>query len=805
MVFQKTILLLIALHIHVFSFSHDACNSVFTGQIRDDSNQPVIGAGVLLMPGQSGGLSDAEGKFRFENLCPGKYEVRIQYLGYEDIVLHIDVNGIVNRVITLKELPTVLHEVVIEHHDADNTEHANNFVQLNEKQLEESAGKSLGESLRDLSGVSTIQTGPGIFKPVIHGVHGQRVLILNSGVVQEGQDWGADHAPEIDPFIASNIVVIKDASAIKYGNGALGGVIVLNPPELPDQPGLAGTFNSVFQSNGRSATVSGLLEGGVAGHEGWGWRLQGTGKRTGDFNTSSYILSNTGIRELNFSASGGYHKPTKGFDVFFSHFHSDLGILRGTAIGNQDDLAAAMEREEPEYTSGFSYNIAAPYQDVSHNLLKLNSHFKTQHGEWRFQYGFQNNNRKEFDQRIGELSKTPSIDLQLNTHTIEGEWETVHSKKRTVSIGVNASLQNNRNIFGTRRIPFLPNFTNLSSGLFGVAKLYMHNWVLDFGARYDYLHYAVSGFDFKNSLYRTSLEFHNPSTTTGATVHLSEHHTVNLNVSTAWRPPHVAELYSLGTHQSAAAIEYGLLLNDSTNEVMDIHDVNFKTEKAIKTVVTYKGEWDNFSVEIGPYVNEIFNYIYLRPLGITKNVRGVYPYFRYTQTNALFLGTDITGTWKIREDFSVSTRASLLRASDQRNNDYLIFIPSNNYEAILRYERPVNSVFRNFYIESKTRYTAKQSRAPRVVTVREIKDAEEQNKDPFGDDQSIFDFMAPPKGYWLWDVSAGVSVKSKRTQYDIRLSSENTLNEQYREYTNRFRYYADDLGRNIILSLKCIF
>ena len=100
---------------------------------------------------------------------------------------------------------------------------------------------------------------------------------------------------------------------------------------------------------------------------------------------------------------------------------------------------------------------------------------------------------------------------------------------------------------------------------------------------------------------------------------------------------------------------------------------------------------------------------------------------------------------------------------------------------------------------------SRQSRAPRVVTVEEINDAHEQGKDPFENDDSNFDFMEAPPGYFLWNVAAGVSVKGEKTQYDFRLGSDNLLNTTYREYTNRFRYYADDLGRNFIISVKCIF
>jgi iron complex outermembrane receptor protein len=92
-----------------------------------------------------------------------------------------------------------------------------------------------------------------------------------------------------------------------------------------------------------------------------------------------------------------------------------------------------------------------------------------------------------------------------------------------------------------------------------------------------------------------------------------------------------------------------------------------------------------------------------------------------------------------------------------------------------------------------------------VVTVREINEAQEQGLDPFLDNHSNFDFMAPPPGYFLWSVAAGISLKGDKTRYDFRVGSENLLNTSYREYTNRFRYYADDLGRNLIVSIKCIF
>jgi iron complex outermembrane receptor protein len=801
----KAILLTLALYSCVATQAQTSCTSSLSGQITDASGNPLFGATILLAPGDVGQTTDAEGRYAFKNICVGVYRVKVQYVGYRDISARLQISGSIARTFRLEEELKELDEVVIQHHDAANTEYATNFTELNERQLGESAGKTLGETLKEIPGVTSLQTGPGIFKPVIHGVHGQRLLILNHGIRQEGQQWGAEHAPEIDPFLASNIIVIKDASAIKHGTDALGGVIVVNPAPLPETNTIGGTFASILQSNGRSGTISGMLEGGIKRHDGWGWRVQSTVKQSGDFQTPDYVLTNTGVREFNFSAATGYHAKKLGLDFFFSRFQSRIGILRGTAIGNMDDLVNAMERDRPLYSGTFSYQVQEPRQEVSHNLIKLNGHVSGKSGEWRFQYGFQNNNRQEFDLRIGDLSAIPAIDLRLNTHSLDTEWETYHSEKRTFSFGANAMYQENENIPGTQRIPFIPNFENLSGGVFVTSKFFLSKWTVDAGLRYDYRNYSVKGFDFKNSRYDASLNFNNVSASLGITHELTNEQSTSLNISTSWRPPHVSELYSVGTHQSAAAIEYGLMLDATTNEVRDIHELRVSPEQAVKVVAAYQIKSERVHVNISPYANYILHYIYLRPHGITRNVRGVYPYFRYAQTDALFVGADIDAAIQLNRSFIATPKVSLLRARDVVNDDYFLFIPSNRFSLDLRYERAEVSGMKNVYMESGIQHVSRQIFSPRVITVREIKDSEETGEDPFNGDESIFDFTDAPAGYYLVNAAAGFSIKTTKVQYDFRLAAENLLNQRYRDYTNRFRYYADDLGRNVIFSIKCIF
>lgn len=801
---RKLIIIILISFCHTAIRGQTLCVVKFSGTIQNEAGEPLSGALITLKNAAIGGTSNVLGEFSIATICPQSYEVTVTHIGYKEMKFTLPLFSDVVQNIKLEPEILELQEIIVQD-NLPNTDHAQNFSILTERQLEQTYGKSLGESLKELPGVNTIQTGPGIFKPVIHGVHSNRILILNYGIRQEGQQWGAEHAPEIDPFVASNIVVIKDAAAIKYGTDALGGVIVINPAPLPENNTTGGSITSVFQSNGGSATVSGMIEGGIKKKEGWGWRAQGTIKQGGDFSAPNYSLTNTGIKERNFSLATGYHEDGKGVEVYFSHFSTEIGILLGASASNIQGLQDAMERPVPQSTKKFSYSIAEPRQEVSHNLLKLNTHFRSSLGEWRVQYGFQNNSRKEFDVRIGSLSDVPSINLQLFTHTLEAELETMITRRGPTCIGVTGMFQDNNNIPGTQRIPFIPNFQNQSAGLFGIQKLIVRNFTFDAGIRYDFRGYRVSGFDFSNSRFRDQLLFHNASATLGAVMLLDKKQSLSMNISAAWRPPHVAELYSIGTHQSAASIEYGLLLNRVTNQVMPIADVRFSNEQAIKIISSYEIKSEKLMLSISAFTNYIANFIYLKPGGVTLNVRGFYPYLRYDQTNALFIGTDLAAIISVSKNWKLIPKASLLRVSDLKNNDYLLFIPANRYELAGRYEINGEHFLKNFYIESKVQFIDQQRRAPRTISIRDFNESIQQGTDPLNGSSKNFDFMDAPAAVVLCQASIGFSHMENKKRYDIRLSSDNLFNTNFREYTNRFRYYSYDLGRNIILTLNYKF
>ncbi len=132
----------------------------------------------------------------------------------------------------------------------------------------------------------------------------------------QDQEWGAEHAPNIDVNSAGSIKVIKGAGALQYGGNAIGGVIITSAPVVPLLDSLYGKTIVSASSNGRGGSISSNLTKSY--ENGWYSTLQGTLKRFGDFNAPDYVLSNTGIFERNLSVSLGYKRIDYAMDDYYS-------------------------------------------------------------------------------------------------------------------------------------------------------------------------------------------------------------------------------------------------------------------------------------------------------------------------------------------------------------------------------------------------------------------------------------------------------------------------------------------------------
>lgn len=770
------------------------CVCFIQGIVQDvATKQPIVGAVVLIKELNKGVSTDTKGFYRIANICQGKYTVIGRIVGYKEKNYTINLEHEAEQNIKLSETELHLANIDIKAQKIENLTQTKNT--LENAALDQTRGQSLGEALKQISGVTTLQTGSSIAKPVIHGMHSNRVLIMNNGIRQEGQQWGSEHAPEIDPFVAKKITVLKGAAGVRYGSDAIAGVIMLEPEALPDSATVDGEINNVYFSNGNQTANAGILQGGVRKFGktsqipySIGYRIQGTYKRGGDISTPNYKLANTGIKELNYSLSVDYKNKNWISEMFFSQFNTKIAIFSGSHIGNVSDLIEAIKRGTPLpiYTpEKFTYAIDRPYQDVQHNLLKVKNTLKNCYGVFSLTLGRQYDFRKEVDILRGDRNLIQLFKLT----TYSSEWLFEHKpflKLLTGSIGVNSLYQENLTT-GKLTKPrsstvLIPNFKNLTSGLFLIERIVRNNWEIESGFRYDIRHLNVyriprSGQNVVNNTQNNQ----NFTGTLGANYRPNSRWNFMANASSAWRAASVNELYSDGVHHGAASFERG--------------DENLSPEKALNSSFTINYISQILQAELHFYNNIINNYIFLSPTGRPAlTIRGAFPEFIYTQTDSRFNGFDLNVIVQILKHLSLNSKISYLKAQDLSNNQPLIQIPANRWENTLRYDWKKTSV------SCTNLYVAKQSRVPTKIIFSDIPSSEIVFSYYGGD------FAPPPVAYSLWSASASQQFEINAKQsLSISLTISNLLNTAYRDYLNRFRYYADEIGRNVAFRAKYSF
>lgn len=753
------------------------CNLTLTGHVylSDTARLDAAGASVKFAGRNMGAITDSTGNFRITGLCAGKYRIVVSYQGFRtlDSVFTIRRDAALNFLLfsTAQEMGsvTVTGEVI----KRDQITTAIKSI-LSGAQLEATRGLSLGESLKSIAGVNSLQMGPSISKPVIHGVYSNRVLIMNNGVRQEGQNWGNDHAPEIDPFIATKVTVIKGAASIRYGSDAVGGAILLDPKELPTKPGIGGEVNLVGMTNGRIGAASGYVEGASGGKlEGLSWRIQGTVKKAGNAQTADYYLMNTGYSENDYSATLQYDQPHYGASLYFSQFNTKIGIALASVADNASDLQQLIARGRPPDNGFFRYAFGRPDQTVNHQLFKAGAYLNLPEGLGKLDavYAYQRDTRKEYDANPADNSDTslntngiPDLNFQLNTATVDLVWEHRPIAGKIVgSIGFN--FINHENIQqGTAYQELIPNFADFGEGLFAIEKYAAGKWVLEAGARYDFRRLDVYKYDPTLVVEeRPVYNWHEPTVNVGATYKFSEHFSADYNFGTAWRAPQVIELFANGVHQSAASWEFG--------------DSSLTLEEAYNNNLSFSFNSKNLLIEAGGYVNYFHHYIYVQPdLSYITTIEGTFPAFTYKQVNALFEGIDLTVNYTFVKNFTLISKTSIVRARNLAIHDWLINVPADRFDNSLRYEWPAVGKWKNIFIEANNLVVAKQSRVP-----------------------PNSDFASPPPGYMLWGASAGFSAPFAKHELKISLAVTNLTNVDYRDYLNQFRYYFADLGRNVVL------
>ncbi len=748
------------------------CDLKVLGRVQDSHNlDPIPFANVYFMEAHQGAVSDANGFFEIPVLCQGSYHVSVSHIGCQTRELYMTVKHDTTILLELEHHSQIMDELAVA---ASAIEEATTqeIMLIDAYEISQNADKNMANMLDNLAGVSTIKNGTNIAKPIVNGLYGDRLILLNNGVTQSGQQWGADHSPEIDPLAAGKITVIKGVSTLAYQGSSLGSAILVSPPKIDSEPHFHGKVRYFFESNGLG---NGLNIRVQKHHQKFAWSLVGTAKKKGDSQAASYYLTNTGAVEGDFALQTEYnHNASLKSELFFSSFNAHFGVLRGAHIGNLTDLEEALARSEPFYTKDqFSYQIKSPYQKINHHLIKWNtSYLLNEDHKFDFTYAVQWDLRKEFDVRRSGRSVKPAMSLNQTSYFTEIKYKGYLSRDWEVSSGIQHNRKDNYNEPGTGILPLIPDYISFEMGLFAMVSKKSEQFSFELGGRYDYLDQSVA--TITSGIPKEIKRYYNYASNIGlaggGNYLFSNGINVSYNLGLASRNPGINERYSNGLHQGVSGIEEG--------------NPDLVSEQSLKNTLALGGKINaKILYEILYYDQAIENYIFLNPQNeFRTTIRGTFPVFKYSQTRARILGWDLTSTFLFSDTFQSSLRFSYLKGTDTENNIPLIYLPSNNLFLNVKYQIPRVGQWDQMAFELYNKYVFEQ-------------------KNILSDQ----DFVSPPKGYNLTGVKISGERQLSGNRLNIFLRIDNLFNVSYRDYLNRLRYFADDLGINVIMGLNLNF
>src|SRR5215207_3240948 len=272
---KKLLLFLSCLCWGLISLSQAKTRTQLSGRVTDArSGIPLSGASVYLSDSRTGTFTDSTGNYMLRNIPIGHTIIEISYTGYRTIVEHLDLTASEERSFILQ--PTMLENEGITVTAVANATSIRKapiaISRVNKSELLATSSTNIIDALSRQPGVSQLSTGPAISKPIIRGLGYNRLVVINDGVRQEGQQWGDEHGIEIDENSVSRIEIVKGPASLIYGSDAIAGVInIITTAPVPVNT-LRGNLLANYQTNNKQRSFFGNIGGN---QNGFNWNAWG--------------------------------------------------------------------------------------------------------------------------------------------------------------------------------------------------------------------------------------------------------------------------------------------------------------------------------------------------------------------------------------------------------------------------------------------------------------------------------------------------------------------------------------------------
>ncbi len=724
--------------------------------VESIGGQPLPGVQVRLPDLDRGALSDTAGRFRLGGLPCGKEVVVGFHLpGYEPHHERVHLPAAGELVVRLAPAAGFHEEVTVSALPwaAKKLEVAQTVDVVDGDSLETSAGLSIGEAVEQVPGVQNVSTGEQAGKPMIRGMTNERVLLLSDGFAHHYQEFSLRHPPNIEPYDAERIEVIRGPASVLYGAGAMGGVVNLVSPPLPagehGERSLHGEVLAGYGDNAEAATGRLKLEGAVGT---FGWRAAWTRRTADDAQTPDRELENTDYNQssgevvVGATLDGGVRVEGR-----WNHWENDFGFFLPPL---------------PHFRLGLR-------NDIGH----LEARFPGRRGEWKVALHRAQNVRKVWP---GGKHGPLAVDLDLETRIARAEWKREAGGNTRSWVLLEVRNQDN----GTRgSVPLLPNYhaSGWALAVFHEVRLVprgdLDRLVLDLGLRWDARRVTVHGTAGREELAGFSRSFGALTGSAGATWRLTREVSLVANLGRGWRPPSEYEMFARGQHSGVAAWEEG---NPGLAE-----ETNTNAELALR--------WrtGRFGGEVSLYRNSFDGHIYAAETGrtITLPDGSTLPVVEYRQGDAVIEGYEGNLRWAATRRVSLFATGSHVLTENRETGRRLPVTPPDHVVIGARWQPPATGRWHHPFVEVRADVTG-PGRAS-------------------GPDE-LFS-RADTAGYTLWNLAAGIHRRVTGGDLRLDLVVRNLSDKRYVAFLDTYKQWAGVLrgtvgtGRDVRLTARWLF
>lgn len=607
-----------------------------SGNVRDSSTgEPIRSANVFVTEAKLGTATDSAGNYVLRNIPPGHIILEVSHTGYRTVAEHIDLTSNMVRNFILRS-SIIENEGVIVTGVAGATTIRRSPVpitRVTKGELLSSAGTNIVDALSRKPGVNQITSGPAISKPVIRGLGYNRLVVINDGVRQEGQQWGDEHGLEIDENSVSRVEILKGPASIVYGSDAIAGVVNIITTNVVPMNTLRGNILSSYFTNNKQRSLFGNFGGNI---EGFNWNMWGDYKAAADYkNKYDGRVYNSKFKENNYGGYAGVNGSWGYSHFILSNFNQRVGVVEGERNSRGAFLKVLPGGDErtPTYSDFMSVIPQVPYQHIKHLKLTADNSFRVGSGRVSLIMSLQRNQRMEFGNTDDPEERSLHFDLRTFNYNTAYHFNDTRKGWRT-AVGINGMRQENEN---KGEEVLIPKYKMFDIGGFIHSQKTINTVTLSGGLRYDIRRLDSYEFEEGGDVKFMGFEkkFSNISGSAGVSYAVGDRVTVKLNFARGFRAPSIPELASNGTHEGTNRYEYG--------------DINLRSERSLQLDGGFEVSTEHVLLSFTPFYNRIKDFIFYRNLigangsDSTVEVDGeMISAFKFTQQNATLSGAEIS-------------------------------------------------------------------------------------------------------------------------------------------------------------------